>query len=53
MGQIENFATKPSPKARVIFGDKADCLGPAQKTIKKNGCESTAILKNNMTGKNK
>jgi IS5 family transposase len=41
------------PKERVVFGDKAYCLKPAQLTMKANGCASAAILKNNMRGKNK
>jgi IS5 family transposase len=41
------------PKNRIIFGDKSYCLKDAQLTMRSNGCESAAILKNNMKAKNK
>ena len=39
------------PKGGMVLGDKAYCLKEAQKTMKRNGCHSGAILKNNMKGK--
>ena len=40
------------PKNSIVFGDKAFCLKPAQDAMKANGCESAAILRNNMKNKN-
>jgi IS5 family transposase len=40
------------PKQGMILGDKAFCVKEAQQTIRKNGCHSGAILKNNMKNKN-
>jgi IS5 family transposase len=37
----------------MVFGDKAYCLAPAQIEMRKRGCYSAAILKNNMIEKNK
>jgi len=37
----------------MIVADKAYCLKPAQDVMKKNGCHSGAILKENMIGKNR
>jgi IS5 family transposase len=39
------------PKGGTVVGDKAYCLNEAQKTIKRKGCQSGAILKNNMKDK--
>ncbi|MFC2140371.1 IS5 family transposase [Candidatus Auribacterota bacterium] len=64
-GLIEKVAITPAnlpdqdglqhvcPKEKMVFGDKAYCLDKAQKTMKKNGCHSGAIFKNNMKNKNK
>lgn len=41
------------PKGGMLFGDKSYCVSTAQETMKKNGCHSGAILKNNMKKKNK
>lgn len=42
-----------SPDEGMVFGDKSYCLSPAQIEMKKNGCHSGAILKNNMKNKNR
>jgi IS5 family transposase len=39
------------PKQGVVYADKGYCDQTAQKTMKTNGCENRAILKNNMRGK--
>ena len=64
-GMIENVAVTPAnvpdqdgvalicPDNRMVFGDKAYCLSPAQKAMQARGCHSGAILKNNMKAKNK
>lgn len=41
------------PDQRMVFGDKAYCLSPAQKVMQAHRCHSGAILKNNMKRKNK
>lgn len=41
------------PEGGMIVGDKAYCLEAAQKSMKRKGCHSGAILKNNMKGKNR
>ena len=39
------------PKEGAVFGDKGYCSKEASRTIKRNGCVSKVILKNNMEGK--
>lgn len=41
------------PNGGMVFGDKAYCLNPAQFEMKRNGCHSGAIMKNNMKDKNR
>lgn len=41
------------PKQGAIYGDKAYCTAPAQKTAKAKGCHLAAIKKNNMKEKNR
>lgn len=41
------------PSSGMVFADKAYSEKPAQDAIKAKGCHSGAILKNNMTAKNK
>lgn len=41
------------PDQGMVFADKSYCLKEAQEEMKKNGCHSGAILKNNMKNKNK
>lgn len=41
------------PDGGMVIGDKAYCLSRAQSTMKAKACHSGAILKENMTGKNK
>lgn len=41
------------PRGGMILGDKAYCLKEAQEAMKRNGCHSGAILKNNMKNKNR
>ena len=39
------------PKQGMVLGDKGYCTKEAQMTMRRQGCHSGAILKNNMTGK--
>ena len=41
------------PWDSIIFGDKQYCVSQAVTIMKAHGCESAAILKNNMKGKNR
>lgn len=41
------------PDGGMVVGDKSYCLRSAQVAMKRKGCHSGAILKNNMHGKNK
>ena len=41
------------PKEGMVIADKAYCVKPAQDIMRKNGCHSGAILKENMIGKNR
>lgn len=41
------------PQEGMVLADKAYCVAEAQEIMKKNGCHSGAILKNNMKAKNK
>ena len=41
------------PNTGMVFGDKQYCCKKAQNTMKNNHCHSGAIMKNNMTKKNK
>jgi len=41
------------PNGGMVFGDKAYCEKNAREAMKKRGCHSGAILKNNMKGKNR
>lgn len=41
------------PRDSIVFADKAYVLKPAQMAMKANFCQSAAILKNNMLGKNR
>ena len=41
------------PRDSIIFADKAYALKPAQMAMRTNFCQSAAILKNNMLGKNR
>jgi len=41
------------PYGGMVIGDKAYCLKDAQHAMKRRGCHSGAILKNNMKGKNR
>ena len=41
------------PDQGAVFADKGYCTAPAQKEIKRKGCHSAAIKKNNMMGKNR
>lgn len=64
-GLIEKVAVTPAnvpdqdgfalicPNGGMVFGDKAYCLSAAQTEMKKRGCHSGAILKDNMKGKDK
>jgi len=64
-GLIEKVAVTPAnvgddkgfkhicPEGGMVFGDKSYCLREPQQKMRINGCHSGAIMKNNMTGKNK
>jgi len=41
------------PDQGAVYADKGYCTAPAQRAIKRKGCHSAAIRKNNMTGKNR
>lgn len=41
------------PSQGAVYADKGYCTAPAQNALKRKGCHSAAIKKNNMTGKNR
>jgi len=41
------------PDQGAVYADKGYCTAPAQKELKRKGCHSRAIQKNNMRGKNR